>query len=89
MALISSCLTLDPKKVLEEINEIVKGDIPTAQEIHKLEYTKRMFTEVLRLHPSVPVDGREVVEEDTLPSGHIVRPGILLTFFSKQSNFPN
>ena len=41
-----------------------------------MEYTKRVLTEVLRLHPSVPLDGREAAEDDILPSGHPVHKGI-------------
>jgi len=62
--------------VIEEIDRIVKKEIPTAQEIQDMEYTKRVLTEVLRLHPSVPLDGREAAEDDILPSGHPVHKGI-------------
>lgn len=44
-----------------------------------MEYTKRVLTEVLRLHPSVPVNAREAVEDDVLPSGHPVHKGIPFT----------
>jgi len=62
-------------KVIEEIDRVVKKEIPTAEELQDMEYTKRVLTEVLRLHPSVPLDGREAAEDDTLPSGHPVHKG--------------
>lgn len=63
------------KRLIEEINEKVQGDVPTAEEVHQLEYSKRLLTEVLRLYPSVPLDGREAVEDTVLPDGTLIKKG--------------
>eukprot|EP01087_Luapelamoeba_hula_P017263 TRINITY_DN5421_c0_g1_i3.p1 TRINITY_DN5421_c0_g1~~TRINITY_DN5421_c0_g1_i3.p1 ORF type:complete len:503 (-),score=72.55 TRINITY_DN5421_c0_g1_i3:62-1570(-) len=61
-------------KVKKEIDTHVATDTPTAEEILQLTYTKQFMTEVLRLYPSVPFDGREAAEDDVLPNGmHITK----------------
>ena len=38
-------------------------------------YTTAFIYEVLRLHPSVPLDSKTVENDDVLPSGHILKKG--------------
>ena len=52
--------------------------------IQQLEYTHAVFSEVLRLHPSVPKDPKQVVAHDTLPDGSEVHPGDVV-FYSPYS----
>jgi len=49
------------------------GDSPAFEEINKMPYLKATLTEVLRLHPSVPLDFKQATNDDTLPDGTVVR----------------
>ncbi|KAK9115548.1 hypothetical protein Sjap_014495 [Stephania japonica] len=44
-------------------------------EVKKMEYLQAALSEALRLYPSVPLDHKEVVEDDVLPDGTIVKKG--------------
>ncbi|KAK9115552.1 hypothetical protein Sjap_014499 [Stephania japonica] len=48
-------------------------EIPTPDEVKKMEYLQAALSEALRLYPSVPLDHKEVVEDDVLPDGTIVK----------------
>lgn len=67
-------------RVIEEIERNVSGDVPTAEEIHRLDYLKRTFTEVLRLYPSVPLNSREATSDLTLPCGVRVKKGDIMWY---------
>jgi len=69
-------------KLLEEINvhfsDIDKEDdeeqiskLFDTKNSNNLKYLHNVLSEVLRLYPPVPVDGRLSVEEDTLPNGFV------------------
>ncbi|KAM3283662.1 cytochrome 86B1 [Capsicum chacoense] len=44
-------------------------------EIKKMEYLQAALSESLRLYPSVPVDHKEVVEDDVFPDGTVLKKG--------------
>jgi len=48
--------------------------------LQQLRYTEAVCLEVLRLHPSVPKEGKCVMKDDVLPDGTSVRKGDLLVF---------
>jgi cytochrome P450 len=48
--------------------------------LQSLKYTEAFCMEVLRLHPSVPKEAKEVFEDDVLPDGTIIKKGELATF---------
>ncbi|KAK3222443.1 hypothetical protein Dsin_009468 [Dipteronia sinensis] len=77
-------------KILEEICRIVgersRGEelifkttndelVFKAEEIKKMNYLHAALSEALRLYPSVPVDHKEVVEDDIFPDGTVVKKG--------------
>jgi len=64
------------EKVVQEILSVVKGEVPTAQELELLKYTKQVLQETLRLYPSVPVDARVAVEDTKLPNGYTIKKGV-------------
>ncbi|KAF5737935.1 Cytochrome P450 family 86 subfamily B polypeptide 1 isoform 1 [Tripterygium wilfordii] len=45
------------------------------QEIKKMEYLQAAISEGLRLYPSVPVDHKEVVEDEIFPDGTVLKKG--------------
>ncbi|KAG4988225.1 hypothetical protein JHK85_031208 [Glycine max] len=45
------------------------------EEIKKMDYLHAALSEALRLYPSVPVDHKEVVEDDTFPDGTVLKKG--------------
>ncbi|KAK7407793.1 hypothetical protein VNO78_09877 [Psophocarpus tetragonolobus] len=45
------------------------------EEIKKMDYLHAALSEALRLYPSVPVDIKEVVEDDTLTNGTVLKKG--------------
>ncbi|KAE9616424.1 putative alkane 1-monooxygenase [Lupinus albus] len=74
-------------KILEEICRVVRqrkdikkegfGNSFTFKpdEIKKMDYLHAALSEALRLYPSVPVDHKEVVEDDIFPDGTVLKKG--------------
>uniref|UniRef100_A0A0E0M903 Cytochrome P450 n=1 Tax=Oryza punctata TaxID=4537 RepID=A0A0E0M903_ORYPU len=77
-------------KILEEIDDIVaarRNSSPAAanadgddlvfhpEEVKKMEYLHAALSEALRLYPSVPVDHKEVVEDEVFPDGTVLKKG--------------
>ncbi|KAJ6919020.1 hypothetical protein NC651_013088 [Populus alba x Populus x berolinensis] len=72
------------EKILAEICKIVneREELDTTtplvfspQEIKKMNYLQAALSEALRLYPSVPVDHKEVVEDDIFPDGTVLEKG--------------
>jgi len=63
------------EKILEEAAKVMGGQAMTYDMINKLEYLDAVIRESLRLHPSVPLDGKEAAADDTLPNGTWVARG--------------
>ncbi|PNT35762.2 hypothetical protein POPTR_005G092200v4 [Populus trichocarpa] len=72
------------EKILAEICKIVseREELDTKtplvfspQEIKKMDYLQAALSEALRLYPSVPVDHKEVVEDDIFPDGTVLEKG--------------
>ncbi|KAJ6890204.1 hypothetical protein NC651_023876 [Populus alba x Populus x berolinensis] len=70
-------------RILYEINDILslretqtKDEIIfTMEELNKMVYLHAALSESLRLYPSVPIEMKEVAEDDVLPDGSIVKKG--------------
>ncbi|KAL6640915.1 hypothetical protein ACP70R_019096 [Stipagrostis hirtigluma subsp. patula] len=73
-------------KILEEIDGIVAARKATAgeveeelvfqpEEVKRMEYLHAALSEALRLYPSVPVDHKEVVEDEVFPDGTVLKKG--------------
>ncbi|XP_062200214.1 cytochrome P450 86B1-like [Phragmites australis] len=75
-------------KILEEIEGIVAarkapataGEVEEElvfqpEEVKRMEYLHAALSEALRLYPSVPVDHKEVVEDEVFPDGTVLRKG--------------
>ncbi|KAL0927223.1 hypothetical protein M5K25_001385 [Dendrobium thyrsiflorum] len=78
------------EKILEELREIVKeregdegGDgevVFQPEEVKKMEYLHAALSEALRLYPSVPVDHKEVIEDEVFPDGTVLKKGTKLIY---------
>ena len=64
----------EAERVAAEVERVLGGRAPTADDIPKLEHTRRVFFETMRLYPPVPVVLRKAVERDSL-DGIEVKPG--------------
>ncbi|PKI77097.1 hypothetical protein CRG98_002600 [Punica granatum] len=56
----------------------------TTQELNKMVYLQAALSESLRLYPAVPMEIKEVLEDDVLPDGAVVKKGarVLYCIFS-------
>lgn len=59
---------------LPNLNPYIAGS-PSYDEIMSMDYTKSVFNETLRLHPSVPVQLKVAVEDITLPDETYLKKG--------------
>lgn len=57
------------KKIQDEIDEVVGDRHPTYEDIKKLEYTRLVISETLRMYPEPPLLIRRCRTEDELPKG--------------------
>lgn len=83
------CNPMVEEKILSEICRIVderkdeseSGDlIFRPEEVKKMEYLHAALSEALRLYPSVPVDHKEVVEDDVFPDGTVLKKGTKVVY---------
>ncbi|WP_257451119.1 cytochrome P450 [Archangium lipolyticum] len=54
------------RKLHEELDSVLGGRLPTADDVPKLVYTRRVLDETMRLYPPVYLLSRKVVEEDVI-----------------------
>ncbi len=73
------------QKLREEVRRVVKGTVPTLQELEQLTYTKSVIEEALGIYPSAPFFFRGVVE-DTQIGEYPLYKGDTLIFSSALSN---
>jgi len=62
--------------VVAEIQDKLKGQLPSYESAKTLMYMEAALLETLRLHPSVPIDLKYPRKDDQLPSGVIVPAGM-------------
>ncbi|XP_062090050.1 cytochrome P450 86B1 [Humulus lupulus] len=69
-------------KILGEREELEKGDMVVfrPEEIKKMDYLQAAISEALRLYPSVPVDHKEVVEDEKFPDGTELKKGTKVVY---------
>jgi len=78
------CLASYPeveRRVLEEIDEVLKGAQPTFEDVDtRLPYLHAFIKEVLRLYPPVPKDMKTTVQDDVLPDGTFVPESTVVVY---------
>ncbi|XP_052723063.1 alkane hydroxylase MAH1-like [Vigna angularis] len=69
-------------KIIEEIRDNLKtsGVVLGMEEVKKLVYLHGALCEVMRLFPPVPIERKQAVKADTLPSGHRVNGNTMIIF---------
>ncbi|XP_021901198.1 cytochrome P450 86B1-like [Carica papaya] len=76
-------------KILSEMKEIlgqrkakteISNTVFTEEELKQMVYLQATLSETLRLYPSVPSEMKQVVEDDVLPDGNMVKKGARIFF---------
>ncbi|KAH0698595.1 hypothetical protein KY284_012810 [Solanum tuberosum] len=69
-------------KILNEREDAINESplIFKPAEIKKMDYLQAALSEALRLYPSVPVDHKEVVEDDVFPDGTVLKKGTKVVY---------
>ncbi|XVF79926.1 hypothetical protein PTKIN_Ptkin15bG0029400 [Pterospermum kingtungense] len=66
---------------MEEVKDSAKFAASLSEEaLEKMQYLHAAITETLRLYPSVPVDAKICLSDDTLPDGFSVRKGDMVSY---------
>merc|ERR1711865_298319 len=68
------------KRVLEEIEEVIGDKAVAYDDLNKLPFLQAVVNESLRLYPSVPLDAKKAIEDDTLPDGTFVQSGDVVVY---------
>ncbi len=64
-------------KLLEELEEVLRGRLPTADDVPQLKYTRMVFAEAMRLYPPVWLISRQPVK-DYQVGGYLVPAGSIV-----------
>ena len=57
-----------------------KSEAPVYDEVKDMVYTHAALCESMRLYPPVPLDTKETMNDDVLPSGTVVKKGMFVTY---------
>ncbi len=66
------------KKVQQEVDDVLKGNLPTLEDIDKLPYTRAVFEESMRLYPPVPLLSRQARQASFIDGISIEKNAIIL-----------
>jgi cytochrome P450 len=64
-------------KLHEELARVLNGRTPGVEDVPKLEYTRAIVAESMRLYPPAWTMGRRAIEPHTI-DGHVIEPGALV-----------
>ncbi|CAI9296539.1 unnamed protein product [Lactuca saligna] len=70
------CGIVDERKDKSEMGDLIFRP----EEVKKMDYLHATLSEALRLYPSVPVDHKEVVEDDVFPDGTVLKKGTKVVY---------
>ena len=64
-------------KLHDELARVLNGRTPAVEDVPKLEYTRAIVAEAMRLYPPAWTMGRRAIEKHTI-DGHTIEPGALV-----------
>ncbi|KAF9385396.1 hypothetical protein BGX21_001073 [Mortierella sp. AD011] len=70
------------KNLVNEVEEVLHGEMPTYETYKQLKFAEACFHESLRLFPSVPRNMKQCVRDDILPDGTKIHKGEWFTWSS-------
>lgn len=62
----------------DELDTVLGGRAPALEDVPRLEYTRAVFEETLRLYPPVPVLSREAVKDEVFQGRNIPRGSLIM-----------
>jgi cytochrome P450 len=65
------------ERLHRELDQVLRGDLPTLADVPRLPYTRAVFEEAIRLYPPVPILGRQALNNEEI-RGRRIPPGSLL-----------
>ncbi|ANB00577.1 cytochrome P450 [Mycolicibacterium phlei] len=71
------------QRMLDEIDTVLEGRPPTADDVERLPWTKACFSEALRIHPPVYLSMRRAQQDDVL-GGYRVRKGSIVVVLTHE-----
>jgi len=66
------------EKIQAELDEVLKGRLPTLEDINKLHYTRAVFEESMRLYPPVPLLSRQARNASQINEVYVEADAIIL-----------
>ncbi|KAG0277065.1 hypothetical protein BGZ95_006575 [Linnemannia exigua] len=70
------------KTLVQEVDEVLGGKLPTYETHKKQKYAEACFFETLRMYPPLPRNFKTCVQDDTLPDGTKIYAGEMFTWSS-------
>jgi len=65
------------RKLHEELARVLEGHTPSVDDVPRLEYTRAVIAESMRLYPPAWTMGRRAIQAHTI-DGHVIEPGALV-----------
>ena len=66
------------EKLWNEVDTVLKGRVPTWEDVPNLQYTRMIIDETLRVYPTVPFTARDTMEDDEVGGYYIPKGSIVL-----------
>ena len=66
------------ERLHREIDQVLRGGLPTLADVPRLVYTRAVFEETIRLYPPVPILGRQALHDEEIRERRIPAGSLLL-----------